>query len=259
MILKKQLIKAGMVGMVLLPQSGFGQSADTTFNQVLSEYVDAGGRVNYDALRKNPFALKSFVDFIAEVSPDSKPELFPTPNTRKAYWINAYNALVMSGIIENPGISSVKEVALTNGFFRQLKFIVGGEPMTLNHIEHDILRAEYQDPRIHFAINCGSASCPVLGERMYDAKDLDARLDSAAAHFIRDTANVRINYESQTIYCSQIFKWYAEDFEKSQFKGVIPTIARYLEDEQKRRVDISDFELKYLDYNWELNEQKPRD
>lgn len=242
----------------ILPQVS-GQSQPAHFDQVLSSYVDDRGRVNYDELRANPFALKSFVDFIAAVSPDSKPEYFLTENDRKAFWINAYNALVMWGIVENPGVSSVKEVAFANGFFWRLKFIVGGELMTLNHIEHDILRAQYRDPRIHFAINCGSASCPVLGERMYDGNNLDARLDSAAEHFVDDTANVRIDYQNQTVLLSMIFKWYAADFEHSDLQGVLPTIVHYLPAERKPPVDISNFRLKYLDYNWGLNAQPAGD
>jgi len=241
--------------MTLLTEPVLGQFSQPMWQEVMSDYVDASGRVNYDELRSNPFALKSFVDFIAEVSPKSHPDLFATENARKAYWINAYNALVMWGIVENPGISSVKDVAIANGFFWRLKFVVGGEQMTLNQIEHDILREKFRDSRIHFAINCGSASCPVLGQRMYDADDLDARLDSAATHFISDTANVRIDERKRTIYLSMIFNWYAADFEKSGLQGVIPTVIHYLPKEQKPMADISNFKIKYLDYNWDLNQQ----
>jgi len=224
-------------------------------NLVLSSFVDSRGQVNYDELRANPLALKSFVDFVAAVSPLSHPEQFPTRDSQMAYWINTYNALVMWGIVENPGVSSVKDVSFANGFFRRLKFTVGGKQMTLNHIEHKILRKQYKDPRIHFAVNCGSASCPLLGERMFRLENLDAQLDSAATTFIGDPANVRIDHTEKRIYLSRIFKWYKKDFSWQGYDGLLPTILHYLPPERKAGLDLTGYRVVYLDYDWSLNDR----
>jgi len=220
------------------------------FNKILSQYVDQNGKVNYTKLKESPFILAPFIEFIEKISPLSHPQNFPTENDKKAYWINAYNGLMIQAVIDNPDILSVKEIGWLYGVFWRKKFTVGGKQMTLNHIEHKILRGEYKDPRIHFAINCASNSCPTIGNRIVIGLNLDRQLDDKARGFIGDSTNVIINHETKTILLSRIFKWYRRDFEK-EGHSLISYLKMY-------RNDLpDDYSIKYLKYDWGLNDQAP--
>ncbi len=225
--------------------------ANSALEKTLNTYVDEGGRVDYQSIRENPFALQPFLDFVANVSPISHPELFPTRNDKKAYWINVYNGLMIKTVIENPHISSVKEIDWGYGVFWCKKFKVGGEMMTLNHIEHKILRGHFKDTRIHFAINCGSNSCPPLGQRILTGEKLDQQLERKTRDFINDPENVGIDPAAGTLCLSRIFKWYKTDFESGG-----TTLLEYIKHYLDEKVNLSTYKIKFQDYDWDLNDQK---
>ena len=127
------------------------------FDQVLQEHVDEAGRVNYTKLTAHPEKLEAYLDLLAFADPE---EL--SYNERLTFWINAYNAFVIKGVVNHYPITSVRKVKLFNGFFFRLKFQVAGKMYTLNQIEHDIIRTEFVDPRVHFVLVCASSSCPSL-------------------------------------------------------------------------------------------------
>ena len=224
------------------------QIANRTFNEVLNSYVNNAGRVDYNSIRENPFALQPFLDFVALVSPQSNPELFPTIDEKKAFWINTYNGLMIQTVIENPEISSVKEIGWGYGVFWRKKFKVGGELLTLNHIEHKILRRQYQDPRIHFAINCASNSCPPIGHRIVTGVNLDQQLNEKTRDFINNPANVKVDHKKKTIVLSKIFKWYRKDFESGG-----TTLLEFLNQYREETINSSNYKIKFQDYDWGLN------
>jgi len=150
-----------------------------SFNSLLQSFVNDSGTVDYHSIRNDPFNLDKFITFINNVSPENHPEQFSDPDA-KAYWINVYNALAIKTIIDNPDVNSIREISWGMGAFWRNKFVVGGKKMTLNHIENKILRVKYQDPRIHFAINCASNSCPPIGNRIVTGNNLDEQLDQKA-------------------------------------------------------------------------------
>ena len=224
------------------------QIANRTFNEVLNSYVNNAGRVDYNSIRENPFALQPFLDFVALVSPQSNPELFPTIDEKKAFWINTYNGLMIQTVIENPEISSVKEIGWGYGVFWRKKFKVGGELLTLNHIEHKILRGQYKDPRIHFAINCASNSCPPIGHRIVTGVNLDQQLNEKTRDFINNPANVKVDHKKKTIVLSKIFKWYRKDFESGG-----TTLLEFLNQYREETINSSNYKIKFQDYDWGLN------
>ncbi|MFQ6673749.1 MAG: DUF547 domain-containing protein [Fidelibacterota bacterium] len=224
------------------------------FNSVLGTFVDSTGRVDYVSLRKNPLEFNQFLEFIRKVSPENEPELFKTDGDTKAYWMNVYNALVMKAVTEHPGISSVNDLGWAKGVFWRKKFEVGGSWMTLHQIENGILRKRYRDPRIHFAINCGTNSCPPLGNRILSGHDLDAQLEAKTAQFIRDEANVRIDHDGKEVWLSRIFKWYQRDFTvrgKTLLEYVVDYLPGLPEDEKVRI--LSEYSVKFNNYDWGLN------
>ncbi|MBT7921507.1 MAG: DUF547 domain-containing protein [Candidatus Marinimicrobia bacterium] len=222
--------------------------SDRTFNDVLNSYVDNEGRVDYNSIRENPFALQPFLDFVGSFSPQFNPELFPTNNDKKAYWINTYNGLMIQTVIENPEISSVKEIGWGYGVFWRKKYKVGGELLTLNHIEHKILRGQYNDPRIHFAINCASNSCPPIGHRIVTGINLDQQLNDKTRDFINNPANVMVDHKKRMIVLSKIFKWYKKDFESGG-----TTLVDYLNKYRDEPILKSSYMIIFQDYDWGLN------
>lgn len=234
----------------ILGQTKNMTAANQSLNNILSSFVNSNGMVDYGSIQNNPFLLQPFIEFLAEKSPVSHPEIFPTEDDKKAYWINAYNGLMIKAVIENPGISSVKQIGWGYGVFWRKRFMVGGEKLTLNHIEHKILRKQFDDPRIHFAINCASNSCPPIGNRIVVGKNLDQQLDQKTKDFINNTENVQIDVKTKTIIISKIFKWYKADFEING-NSLIDYINNY---KDGTKIDSS-YDITFQDYDWGLNNQ----
>ena len=141
----------------------------TKTNTFLQKYV-TDGKVNYQKVKSNETELTVLTEYIASVSLDSL-----DANTKKAYLINVYNLSVIQQVISNYPIKSPMDVV---GFFESTKFNVGGTKMTLNHIENEILRKEYKDPRFHFVLVCGALGCPVIADYAYNNLELESQLET---------------------------------------------------------------------------------
>lgn len=229
-----------------------------SLDNVLARFVNGDGRVDYESLRKNPDELTRFIEFLKSVSPGTRPDLFETENDEKAFWINAYNALVIMTVVDHPGIASIRQVTPGMGIFWRKKFIVGGRKMTLHHIENRILRRRYRDPRIHFAINCASESCPPLGNQIVTGDALDEELERKAAAFIQNPRRVRILNEEKEVWLPRIFKWYKKDFTaagRSLLEYVLDYLPR-LSNEEKQTI-ISDYRIRFDKFDWGLNATSP--
>ena len=232
------------------------------FDQVLQEYVDDQGLVRYAALAKDRAQLDSYVDSLGLYSPESHPDCFPTREHELAYWINAYNAFTLRGVIDAYPIASVKDAFVLSGFFNRQTFVAGGREMTLDHIENKIIRPTYQEPRIHFAVNCAALSCPQLDNRAFTAPDLDAHLERVLTRFAQDPNHVRL--QEKRLYLSKILDWYGEDFSAwfptdRPNPEDMPTIVNYLRpyllpDLAARLTE--DIAIEYNEYDWALNEDK---
>lgn len=142
-----------------------------------------------------------------------------------------------------------------------MEFPVGGRKYTLDQIEHGILRLCFQEPRIHFAINCAAASCPKLPHEPYLPEKLDEQLDKAARFFIRETRNVRPEPESNRLYLSMIFNWFLDDFRNyvrenlgKQYPSVLDYILLHASPELKNYIESSKPSIRYVPYNWSLND-----
>ena len=232
-----------------------GTDASSHFDEMLKRHIGVNGCVDYAGIRQNPFQLIEFVRFLEAISPESHPDLFQTSNDEKAYWINAYNALIMKSVTDHPEINSVNDILFAKGIFWRAKFILGGRSYTLLHIENSILRKRYKDAQIHFAINCASNSCPPLGNRIFLGDQLDEQLDQKAAQFIQDPTNVRLDQANQEIWVSRLFKWYQRDFGQNsrQLKSYIlqyrPDLTESIADKIR-----NDYKIRYFQYDWGLND-----
>ena len=143
-------------------------------DQVLQDHVDTNGLVDYAGLKASSANLDAYLANLAKCSPDNCAEHFATPQDKLAYWINAYNAFVLKGVIAAYPVGSVAEIGGLDGFFRKARYTIGGQELTLDDIENQIIRPRYKDPRIHFVVNCGAISCPSLENKAFSGADLEA-------------------------------------------------------------------------------------
>ena len=241
--------------------TGVGEAAvysDGPFLALVRKYaIDGGEKVDYAAWKNSPEDLATLdrqVDLIARVSPDSHPELFPTSEAQRSYWINTYNTLVLQAVLVYWPLESVRDVKISftsrlvpgKGFFYDRKIVVGGKHTSLYKFEKQVLRNQ-KDSRLHFALNCASDSCPVL--RAWEWSD--EQLDAAARDFINDRANVSI--DDDTLYLSSIFKWYKKEFPDD----IYAYLQQYAEPglgHQLQAANDYNYRIRYRPYDWSLND-----
>ncbi len=247
--------------------AGFAsQSGAETFNYAplnctLGRVVNAQGRVDYEAV-KTDADLQAFVDQIAQISPDTHPSLFSSRADSLAFWINAYNACVLAGVSKAYPISSVTEIAPAFGFFKKYQFVVGRRRFTLDQIEHEIIRPQFADPRIHAAINCAAVGCPRLLNKAFTPDELDDQLNSVMRDMIRNPMHVQINRETGVVSLSAIFDWFSSDFTsyvqaREAGETVLDYISLFLsKDDTLYLQNHPDLQIVFLDYDWSLNSQE---
>jgi len=244
------------------PPEGFNTQ---WWNEALGRWVQ-GDRVDYAEVLIDASDLKRFAATLAEVGPTATPQRFPTEDDRLAYYINAYNALTLLGVVDNWPISSVQDVRgwldprAGFGFFYGLRFFLDGGKINLYDLENGVIRG-FRDARIHAAINCASISCPPLASRAYDPRELDAQLDRVTRAFCSSPVHVRIDDEAREIQLSSIFEWYRTDFEEHARRlGRPPTIEEFIRAfaepevaEALVRARAAGFDVVFQPYNWGLN------
>ncbi len=215
------------------------------YADLLEKYVDKG-HVNYAGFKAEESRLDEYLALMAQIDPDqlSRDEQF-------AFYANAYNAWTIKLILKHyPGISSIKEAGgIFSSPWKQEIARIDGQLMTLDHIEHDILRPVYKDPRVHFAINCAALSCPPLGSEPFSGETLDQQLDTLTRQFINNSES---NYlDGNTLRVSRIFKWFGEDFDDN----ILDFFLTYADGDFKAALEArkTEIRVKYLDYDWSLN------
>ncbi len=243
---------------------------------LLKKYVDPNGMVNYKELKKDRGRLDAFVGSMANLKRQSYDQW--KDQDKIAFWLNAYNAFTLKAIIDNYPIKSSfwksrvypkNSIRQIKGVWTRLKFDVMGSKRNLKHIEHEILRKEFDDPRIHVAMVCAAMGCPPLRNEPYEGKKLDEQLDDQSRKFLSDPLKFR--HEKNALYLSPILKWFGEDFIKkygseTSFAGhegkegaVLKFIAKYLKEDQKAWLKSKQAqEIEYQGYDWTLNEQQPK-
>ena len=220
-------------------------------------------QLRYAGMAADRAALKAYLATLAAVTPEAF-EAFTKPQ-QMAFLINAYNAYTVELILTRyPKIESIKDIGtLLQNPWKQKTAPLLGTVMTLDGIEHETLRARgrYDDPRIHFAVNCASIGCPMLREEAFVAERLDAQLDEQALRFMSDRSRNRWSTASQKLEVSKIFEWYAEDFRLGH-KGITSAnafYARYADPladapADRERVRSQKAGVVHLDYDWKLND-----
>ncbi|MCG8338910.1 MAG: DUF547 domain-containing protein [Proteobacteria bacterium] len=246
-----------IVGLLIIPNAfGFDQS-HSLFDSVLKQHVVVNGpqsSVQYGEIKKNPDQLDSYIRELEAVSAGEFSGW--TEPQQIAFLINAYNALTIKLILTKyPDLKSIKDLG---GFFSgpwKVKFFtLFGEKHHLDHIEHELLRVNYTEPRIHFALVCASIGCPPLITEAYTGDRLDEQLNRSMISFLRDPERNRYDEAGNTLYLSSIFKWFSEDFTKVK-PSVEAFVAPWISDDKATQDLIAGekVDVEYLDYDWSLN------
>ena len=218
---------------------------NSIYAELLGKYVK-DGVVDYQGFKSEEVKLDRYLRVLEKIDTGTL-----SRNEQFAFYVNAYNAwtikLILSGY---PGIKSIKDLgSLFKSPWKKKICRIDGDVITLDDIEHNILRPKFKDPRVHFAINCAAKSCPPLRSEPYLEDRLDQQLDEMTSAFINDPASNR--YDDRTLYVSSIFKWFAEDFNND----VVSFFLKYAQGKLKRQLESNkgEIKVKYLDYDWSLN------
>jgi len=210
--------------------------------------------INYKNLKVSSNILNKYLKDLSKVT--NKEFLAFTEAQQVAFLINAYNAFTIDWILKKYPVKSIKDTAsfFSNPWKKEF-FSLLGKKTTLHKIEHDILRAQYNIPEIHYAIVCASLSCPNLLTKVYTPQGLDTQLELAAKLFLTDKAKNHFDIKKRTLYLSKIFDWYEDDFKK-KYKSVEKAVAPYITDNSvgQKMIRDKDVKVKYLNYDWSLNE-----
>jgi hypothetical protein len=226
-----------------------GEFSHKLLSRVLETHVRQGV-VDYPAIQADD-RLPAYLAQVDRVDPNA----FATRNERLAFWINAYNAFAIKGILDH--YSPVSYVGRYRYFIGR-DYRVGGAAINLYDLERQVLIKQFQEPLIHFAIVCASASCPTLQSWTYEPDQLERQLDRVARDFINDPTRNRFDRARKVASLSMIFKWFDDDF-SSAAGSVLSYVTRYVRDpELVQDLLHSDYRIEYLDYDWSLNGIPPR-
>lgn len=224
------------------------------YNTLLQTYVNDAGLVNYEAWKANPDDLAKLQGYVDELAAFDTNTL--SGAEQLAFWINAYNALALHEVLQRYPVDSIRPNTLgvipERSFFVDEKHVVGGKNYSLDGIENTILRT-LGEPRIHFAINCASTSCPKLLNEAYDARRLNGQLDDQGKAFVNDPTRNQFDASSNTAQLSKIFDWFKGDFDSKG--GVAAFLVTFAEGDAKTVLENPAIKIDYLGYDWSLNKQ----
>jgi hypothetical protein len=220
----------------------------SVWNELLGKHVKEDGMVNYRGFINDQKKLEAYLNTLSNNPPDREKW---SEEEQLAYWINAYNAFTVKLIVDNYPVESIRDlgpklkIPLIKDVWHYKFFKIGGQDSSLDEIEHGILRKEFEEPRIHFAINCASFSCPPLLNEAFVPERLNEQLDQVAKSFINDPKRNKISKDKAEI--SSIFSWFKGDFTKNG--SLIDFLNQYSSVKLSSNAKIS-----HLDYDWSLNE-----
>lgn len=264
----------------ILLHSGAGIASEPAYDPAVIDaifrtYVDDQGMVDYQRLKDNRSALDSFVTSLGAFDPELFQKL-PEPE-RIAFLVNAYNAITLQRIIDHYPfggaaatnarfpVSSIRQI---DGVWDRMTTRVLGRDMTLDYIEHEILRKEFREPRLHAALVCAADGCPPLRPEAYTGMRLNEQLDDQSKRFLQAPHRFRVDHDRKIVYLSPILKWYGKDFVgvynrsdsaadvSSEIGAALDYVSRYVAPADAERIKQGGYRVEFLEYDWSLNEQK---
>lgn len=241
MIFKSIISKLLALSLFLGSQLAQASDLDVFFqntDKLMSTYVQ-DGKVDYKALSANPKLLNQVYSLAGRIKLEKS-----DADNYKAFWINAYNIAVIKAITDAYPIKSPMDLP---GFFDSRKHYLGGEKITLNYLENELLRGNFKEPRFHFVLVCGAVSCPIIENFAYQPSKLESQLEAQARKALNNNEFLKVDAAKNKVEFSQIFKWYQEDFAENK-KGLIDYVNPY----RKNKIDLNS-KVSFYDYDWTLN------
>jgi len=245
------------------------------YGDILRAYLDGRGIVDYTSLEQNRGPLDAFVTKMASLDRSVYDKW--TDKERVAFWINAYNALTLRTIIDHYPIKPIflpsfrfpkDSIRQIPGVWDKLQFKIMGKEMTLDSMEHDTLRTNFNEPRIHMALVCAAMGRPPLRNEPYTGERLDSQLNDQTTRFLKNADKFRMDSTGGYVYLSSIFQWFGEDFIKTyrtdKFadrgateKSVLNFVTGHLKGRDKDFIEFGNYQIVYLAYGWTLNDRSP--
>ena len=215
------------------------------FARVLDRVV-RGGRVDYLALRDDHADLDTYVRALAGANAAD----LDSDNDRLAFWLNAYNALVLKSVVDNWPVASVRDVP---GFFTARSHVVAGQRLSLHEIMNDKLRGRFSDPRVVFATVWGCVGCAPLQPEPYSGQHVDSQLDKTVTAIVHDERYVRIDMSGAVVYLPEFVKWYDADFRRV-YGGPVEFVQRYYPEKfSGYEREPGSFAVSYMRFDWNIN------
>lgn len=235
-----------------------GQDAHGLFTEILRDYVHSG-KVDYPELCKDD-RLEAYIGQLAETNPDT----IASKKAKLAFWLNAYNAFTLKVICDHYPVESINDLhfgglyigtLLKKTIWDEEFVVVNHQKISLNHIEHGVIRALFKDPRAHFALVCASVSCPPLRSEAYEKDKLDEQLDDQGRVFFGQTNKNRFEIDKKRAYLSKILDWFSDDFGEND-QDVLLYIVQFLPDYLAAAIKAEphNWKIKHTRYDWSLNE-----
>jgi len=232
-----------LVTLFLVSQGITAQTFDhSKLDGLLRKYVNSNGRVNYEALKNTD--AKTLDAYLAALA-SAKPEKLGH-DEKLAFWINAYNAFVLKGVLKQYPVSSIKTDS--DDFFKENNYVIAGSHYSLNDIEN-VIRPQFNDARVHFVLVCAAIGCPNLYNGALTGTTIQSILESRTKDFATNPAKIKVDAENQKIYLNKILEWYQSDF-KNNFGSVQNFLKKYIGSE------ASTYSVEYVEYDWKLNDVK---
>jgi hypothetical protein len=238
----------------MIPGVSAGTFDHSKLDQALKKYVDDKGLVDYNSIAKD----RGFSEYMESLQ-TARVEGF-SRDGQLAFWINAYNAVTIDKVIKKKPKKSVRETFIpgvwtATKFFTSREHIVAGKRLSQDDIEHEILRKQFKDPRIHFAIICASMGCPPLPRIAYTEGNVQTRLEEETRKYLNSPRGTRIDRPENTLHVSKLFDWFGSDFVNKSGSS-LAFMQPYLHEEVRIFLE-RDPMISYLEYNWALNAQTP--
>jgi hypothetical protein len=236
----------------------------TAYDTILKKYA-LDGNVDYQSLHANSRPLIRYLDALAAVSEPQFQKF--SKEQQLAFLFNLYNAATLKLIVDHYPVKSIKDIGTWfKGPWDQQIVRLFGTTITLNILEHDILRKNYNEPRLHMALVCAARGCPPLRNEAYTADKLDTQLNDQTQTYLASPQGLRIDRKAREVRVSSIFKWYGKDFISTYTPGagfaelnkieraVAAFCSRYVTDQKRAYLIAGGYTVKYIAYDWSLNE-----
>ncbi|MCF8260082.1 MAG: DUF547 domain-containing protein [Melioribacteraceae bacterium] len=245
----------------LILSTNFAQD-HSIFTTVLQKYVEDGW-VNYEELKKDS-EFKNYLEILHKTDPSK----LNADEVKLAFWINAYNAFTLEIILEFYPVESINDLhsgglylgtVLGTTVWDKDLFEINGKMISLNYIEHEILRKDFEEPRIHFAIVCASIGCPQLRNEAFESDKIYKQLEEQSIQFVNDKTKNLFDLQNREAKISKIFDWFEEDFGEND-EQVLIYLANFLPKEvaEDIKMNADKWDLGYTDYDWNLNDIKSK-